>query len=51
MPFLVLSQHEQFYAEGLSYSGLDEVSSEIQGLSSTNCNFLAWGFQGLKFSF
>ena len=37
---LVLPQHEQFYSEGLSvFAGLDKVSTEIQGLSSTYCNF------------
>ena len=47
MPFLVLPQHEQLYREGLSVfaplgtweSGLDKISTEIQGLSSTDCNF------------
>ena len=47
MSFLVLPQHEQFYPEGLSVfaplgtweSGLDKVSTEIQGLFSiTHCN-------------
>ena len=38
--FLLLKQHEQYYPEGLSvFVGLDKVSTEIQGLSSTNCNF------------
>ena len=39
--FLLLKQHEQYnYPEGLSvFAGLDKVSTEIQGLSSTNCNF------------
>ena len=44
---LVVRQHEQFYPECLSVfaplgtceSGLDKVSSEIRGLSSTDCNF------------
>ena len=47
MSFLVLPQHEQLYREGLSVfaplgtreSGLDKISTEIQGLSSTDCNF------------
>ena len=40
MSFLVLPQHEKFYPEGLSvfahvctWSGLDKVSTKIQGLS------------------
>ena len=38
--FLLLKQHEQYYPEGLSvFVGLDKVSTVIQGLSSTNCNF------------
>ena len=49
MSFLLLLQHEQLYREGLSVfaplgtreSGLDKVSTEIQGLSSTDCNFHA----------
>ena len=37
---LVLPQHEQFYPDVLSvFVGLDKVSTEIQGLSSTYCNF------------
>ena len=44
---LVLPQHEQFYPEGLSvfapfslkYYLNYKVSIEIQGLSSTDCNF------------
>ena len=44
--FLVLPQHEQFYPEDLSVSGLYKVSTEIQGLSSTDCNF-----QGLSRTF
>ena len=40
MSFLVLPQHEQFYLKGLSvFVGLDKVSTKIQGLSSTDCNF------------
>ena len=47
MSFLVLPQHEQLYREGLSVfapvgtweSGLDKISTEIQRLSSTDCNF------------
>ena len=40
MPFLVLTKHEQFYPEGPSvFAGLDKVSTESQGLSSTDCNF------------
>ena len=38
--FLFPPQHEQYYPEGLSVlAGLDKVSTEIQGLSSTDCNF------------
>ena len=45
--FFVVRQHEKFYPEGLSVfaplgtweSGLDKVSTEIRGLSSTDCNF------------
>ena len=45
--FLVVRQHEKFYPEGLSVfaplgtweSGLNKVSTEIRGLSSTDCNF------------
>ena len=38
--FLALPQHEQSYPEGLSvFAGLDKVSNEFQGLSSTYCNF------------
>ena len=38
--FLFSPQHEQYYPEGLSvFAGLDKVSTEIQGLSSTDCNF------------
>ena len=52
LSFLVLPQHDcnNFYPEGqfapLSTwrSGLDKVSTEIQELSSTNCNFK--DFQG-----
>ena len=47
MSFLVLPQHEQFFPEGLSVFApfsLEfylnyKVSIEIQGLSSTECNF------------
>ena len=40
MSRLVLPQHEQFYPDVLSvFAGLDKVSTEIQGLSSTYCNF------------
>ena len=40
MSFLVLLQHEQFNLKGLSvFIGLDKVSTKIQGLSSTDCNF------------
>ena len=47
MSVLVCSQHDQFYPEGLSVSApfplqfsLNyKVSTEIQGLSSTKCNF------------
>ena len=47
MSFLVLPQHQQFYSEGLSVFvpcrylriRLDKVSTKIQGLSSTDCNF------------
>ena len=47
MSVLVRSQHDQFYPEGLSVSApfplqfsLNyKVSTEIQGLSSTKCNF------------
>ena len=40
MSFLFPPQHEQYYPEGLSvFAGLDKVSTKIQGLSSTNCNF------------
>ena len=40
MSRLVLPQHEQFYPDVLSvFVGLDKVSTEIQGLSSTYCNF------------
>ena len=47
MSFLVLPQHEQFYLKGLSVLvGLDKVSTKIQGLSSTDCNF-----QGLEILF
>ena len=38
--FLVLQEHEQFHPEGFFvFAGLDKVSTEIQGLSSPNCNF------------
>ena len=45
--FFVVRQHEKLYPEGLSVfaplgtweSGLDKVSTEIRGLSSTDCNF------------
>ena len=40
--FLVLPQHEEFYPEGLSPFApfhLQKVSTKIQGLSSTHCNF------------
>ena len=38
--FLFPPEHEQCYPEGLSVlAGLDKVSTEIQGLSSTDCNF------------
>ena len=38
--FLVLQQHEQFHPEGFfEFAGLDKVSTEIQGLSSPDCNF------------
>ena len=40
MSRLVLPQPEQFYPDVLSvFVGLDKVSTEIQGLSSTYCNF------------
>ena len=40
MSFSVLPQHEQFYPKSLSvFEGLDKVSTEIQGLSSTDANF------------
>ena len=40
MSCLVLPQHEQFYPDGLSvFAGLDKVSTAIQGLSSSYCNF------------
>ena len=47
MSFLVLPQHKQLYPNGLSvFVGLDKVSTKIQRLSSTDCNF-----QGLEFLF
>ena len=40
MSCLALPQHEQLYPEGLSvFAGLDKVSNEFQGLSSTYYNF------------
>ena len=37
---LVLQQHEQFHPEGFFvFAGLDKVSTEIQGLSSSDYNF------------
>ena len=39
MSFLILPQHEEYYPEGLAvFSGLDKVSTKIQGFSSTDCN-------------
>ena len=54
--FLFPPQHEQYYPEGLSvFAVLDKVSMEIQGLSSTDCNFqgltrpwIFFKFQGLS---
>ena len=58
MSFLVLLQHEQLYREGLSVfaplgtweSGLDKISTEIHGLSSTDCNF-SCTFKAVNFYF
>ena len=58
MSFLVLLQHEQLCREGLSVfaplgtweSGLDKISTEIHGLSSTDCNF-SCTFKAVNFYF
>ena len=60
MSVLVCSHHKQFYPEGLSafapfllqLSLNYKVSTEIQGLSSTNCNFQHFFFRifNLKFT-